>query len=247
MTELIPNSPVRKFNFSRIFEVLLQPQHALTDIAGETNSSWLTPMLLLSISTFLYVIVSGYLKARATMMGEVQLPPDWQYWTPDMQNNFMQAQQATQGPVFVYVIPLVLALTGLWLGWLILSGLLHLGSTVLGGRGSMQGALNIVGWTNLPFLIRDLLRVIFMLLAGHAILSPGLSGFTGSAVFLAKIFSRFDIFFVWNAVLLILGFSKADGLPKTKAIIGVATVLIIILLMLAGIGTLTSSIGGLSL
>jgi hypothetical protein len=178
------------------------------------------------------------------MMGEVTLPPDWQYWTPDMQNNYMQAQQATQGAVFVYVMPLVSALVALWLGWLILGGLLHLGSTLLGGRGSMQGALTIAGWANLPFMVRDILRVIFMLLARHVIVSPGLSGFAGSTVFLAKILSQFDLFFIWNAILLIMGFSIADGLPKNKAIFGVVVVLLILLLALAGIGALLSGLGG---
>jgi hypothetical protein len=250
MTESNPPVPVRKLNFARILEVLFQPQRTFALIVEEAQPSWLTPMLVLSISAFLAVLVSGYLKARAAMLGEVQLPPDWQYWTPDMQNNFMQAQQATQGTAFVYIIPLVLVLAGLWLGWLILSGLLHLGSTLLGGRGSMQSALNVVGWANLPFMLRDVLRVIFMLLAGHAILSPGFSGFAGgggSMIFLAKILSRVDLFFLWNAILLIIGFGIADGLPRNKAIIGVVIVLLIILLALAGVGALTSSLGGLSL
>jgi hypothetical protein len=248
MTELIPTLPaVPKFNFSRILEVFFQPQRTFAEIAGEAQPSWLTPMLTLSISSLLYVLVSGYLKARAAAMGEIQLPPDWQYWTPDMQNNFMQAQQATQGFVFVYIIPLVLVLGALWLGWLILSGLLHLGSTLFGGRGSMQGALNVVGWASLPFLARDILRIIFMLLAGHAIFSPGLSGFAGTTVFLAKILSRLDVFFVWNAILLSIGFGAADGLPRTKAVMCVAVILIVILLALAGMGTLTSNVGGLAL
>ena len=251
MTELNPPIPVpvRRLNFARILEILFQPQRTFALITEEAQSSWLTPMLTLSLSAFLAVLVSGYLKARAAMMGEVQLPPDWQYWTPDMQNNFMQAQQATQGTAFVYIIPLVSVLAGLWLGWLILSGLLHLGSTLLGGRGSMQSALNIVAWANLPFMLRDALRVIFMLLAGHAIVSPGLSGFAGSggsAVFLAKILSRVDIFFLWNAILLVIGFGIADGLSRNKAIFGVASVLLIILLALAGVGALTSNLGGLS-
>jgi len=56
--------------------------------------------------------------------------------------------------------------------------------------------------------------------AGHTIVSPGFSGFAGSAVFLTKILSRVDIFFLWNAILLIIGFGIADGLPRNKAIIG---------------------------
>ena len=244
MTESTLSAPARRLDFARILSVLFQPQRTFTEIAGETKPSWLTPMLALSISAALVVFVSGYLKARAAMMGEVTLPPDWQYWTPDMQNNYMQAQQATQGAVFVYVMPLVSALVALWLGWLILGGLLHLGSTLLGGRGSMQGALTIAGWANLPFMVRDILRVIFMLLARHVIVSPGLSGFAGSTVFLAKILSQLDIFFIWNAILLIIGFSIADGLPKNKAIFGVLAVLLILLLALAGIGALLSSLGG---
>ena len=108
----------------------------------------------------------------------------------------------------------------------------------------MQGALTIAGWANLPFVVRDILRVIFMLLVRHVIVSPGLSGFAGSAVFLAKILSQFDIFFIWNAILLIIGFSIADGLPKNKAILGVVAVLLILLLALAGIGALLSGLGG---
>jgi hypothetical protein len=244
MTESTPSVPARRLDFAKILSVLFQPQQMFTQIADETKPSWLTSMLVLSLSTSLTVLVSGYLKARAAMMGEVTLPPDWQYWTPDMQNNFMQAQQATQGAVFVYVMPLVSALVALWLGWLILGGLLHLGSTLLGGRGSMQGALSIVGWASLPFLVRDVLRVIFMLLAGHSIVSPGFSGFAGSAVFLTKILSQLDIFFVWNAILLIMGFAIADGLPKNKAIFGVTAILLILLLALAGTGALISILGG---
>lgn len=246
MTELNPVLPVRRLNFARIFHVLFQPRRTFAEIAGEASSSWLTPMLTLSLSSLLSVVVSGYLNSRAALQGQVTLPPDWQYWTPDMQNNWMLGQQATQGATFVYIIPLVSALVGLWLGWLILSGLLHLGSTLLGGRGSMQGALNIVGWGNLPFMVRDVLRVIFMLLASHAIVSPGLSGFATGSVFISQILSRVDIFFIWNAILLVIGFSIADGLSRNKAAIGVVIVLVILLLILAGFGVLGSSLSGIS-
>ena len=44
-------------------------------------------MLVLTVTAVLVVVVTGYLKSRAAMMGEVQLPPQWQYWSPEMQNN----------------------------------------------------------------------------------------------------------------------------------------------------------------
>ena len=245
MTENISLESKSRFNFARVVEILLQPQRTFALLVEEARSSWSTPMLALSISAFLSVIVSGYLTSRAAMMGEMQLPRDWQWWTPDMQANYMQAQQSMQGPVFAYIIPLISALVGLWLGWLILSGLLHLGSTLLGGRGSMQGALNITGWASLPFLVRDVLRIVFMLIVGHSITSPGLSGFAGSAAFAAQLLARVDIFFIWSIVLLVIGFSVGDGLPKTKAIADILIVTLLLLLVQSGIGTLLSNASGL--
>jgi hypothetical protein len=203
-------------------------------------------MFLLSITAILVVVVAGSLKSRGAMMGEVSLPPDWEFWTPEMQNNYMQAQQATQGPVFNYVMPMVGSLTGLWVGWLLLAALLHFGSTLLGGRGSMQSALNIVAWASLPFAVRDILRIVFMLVAGHAIVSPGLSGFTTTPGFVAQLLTRLDIFMVWHVILLVIGFAISDSLPRGKAVTGVVVVVLLVLFAQAGLGALTSSFGGLA-
>lgn len=245
MTDItLEQKPARRFDVSRVWSVLIHPRRTFEELASESRATWLTPMLVLSLTTILVVVVSGYFKARAAMMGEVPLPPDWQYWSPDMQNDYMQAQQATQGTTFVYIIPLVGALTTLWLGWVVVAGLLHLGSTLLGGRGSMQSALNVVAWGSIPFAVRDILRIIFMLAVGHAIASPGLSGFVSSAGFFAKLLTRVDLFWIWYVVLLVIGFAVTDGLPRNKALIGVVTVLLLILAAQAGMGTLTSSVGG---
>lgn len=245
MTDItLDQRPVRRFDFSRVRDILLRPRQAFQEIAVESRATWLTPMLILSITAALVVFVGGYQKSRAAMMGEITLPPDWEFWTPEMQNNYMQAQQATQGPTFLYVFPLVGALSGLWVGWLLLSGLLHFGSTLLGGRGSMQSALNVVAWASLPFALRDVFRILFMLSTGHAIVSPGLSGFTSSAGFISQLLTRFDIFFVWSVILLIIGFGIAEGLSRGKAVVGVLTVILLVLLAQSGLGALLSGIGG---
>lgn len=153
----------------------------------------------------------------------------------------MQAQQATQGPLFMYVLPLLGALASLWLGWIIFSGILRLVSTLLGGRGTMQSALNVVAWASLPFLVRDILRIVYMLLASHAIASPGLSGFAASSGFTSSLLAQTDLFLFWNIALLVIGFSIADGLPRGKALAGVLIIVIVILFAQAGLGALGSS------
>ena len=247
MTDITLNQPSpRRFGFSRLRDTLFHPRQAFQALSAEPRATWLTPMLVLTITAILVVIVAGYLKAHAAMLGETPLPRDWQYWTPDMQNNYMQAQQATQGPVFMYIIPLVGSLAALWLGWLLLAALLHFGSTLVGGRGSMQSALNVVAWASLPFGVRDLLRIVFMLIAGHPITSPGLSGFSSSAGFVSYLLTRADIFLIWNVILLIIGFAIADGLPRGKAVTGVLVVILLVLLVQAGLGALSSRFGGLA-
>lgn len=245
MTDItLDQRSARRFDFSRVRDILLHPRQTFQEISSESRATWLTPMLVLSITAALVVFVGGYQKSRAAMIGEITLPPDWEFWTPEMQNNYMGAQQATQGPVFLYVFPLVGALVSLWVGWILLAGLLHFGSTLLGGRGSMQRALNIVAWGSLPFALRDLLRVIFMLSTGHAIVSPGLSGFASSAGFVSQLLMRFDIFLIWNIILLVIGFGIAEGLSRGKAVTGVLTVILLVLLAQSGIGALLSGIGG---
>ena len=245
MTDItLDQRPARRFDFSRVRDILFRPRQTFQEISSEARATWLTPMLVLSITAALVVFVGGFQKSRAAMTGEITLPPDWQYWTPEMQNDYMQAQQATQGPTFLYVFPLVGAMASLWVGWILLAGLLHFGSTLLGGRGSMQSALNIVAWGSLPFAVRDLLRMIFMLSTGHAIISPGLSGFVSSVGFISQLLMRFDIFFVWNIILLIIGFGIAEGLSRGKALTGILIVILLVLLAQSGIGALLSGVGG---
>jgi hypothetical protein len=246
MSETTSNPQSEKSNFfKRIITLLTHPRRFFAlDLGG-----WRLPMLVLSLTLSLQTAVAGFLRARAAAMGEVQLPPDWQWWTPEMQNNYMQAQQATQGPVFVYIIPLVGALTSLWLGWMLVSGLLHLASTLLGGRGSMGTAMSVVAWASLPFAVRDILRVIFMLAVGRAIASPGLSGFVSGSeagmLFIGQLLGMLDLFFVWYVLLTVIGFSVKDNLGSGKAALGVAGVLLLILLAQAGLGMLGQNLSGM--
>jgi hypothetical protein len=108
----------------------------------------------------------------------------------------------------------------------------------------MRSVLNLVAWACLPFVLRDLLRVAFMLIARHPIASPGLSGF-GGGLFLSKVLSSVDIFFVWFAILLAMGLRETDNLPGGKAAAGVAIVLVLVLLVQGGFGTLSASLGGM--
>jgi hypothetical protein len=246
MTEITPpaSTSTHRFYFKQLPAFLIHPRQGMESLAAREKPAWIMPMLVFNITFLLTVLVSGYIQAHAAALGQAALPADWQWWTTDMQNNYMSAIQATQGPVFVYIIPLVIGLARLWLVWAVVSGMLHLLSTLMGGRGTMRSALNVVAWAGLVFALRDLLRVFFMLLARHTITSPGLSGLS-STLFVSKLLESVDLFLVWYAFLLIVGLVATDNLPVKKSIATVTIVLMLLVLVQAGLGTLSASLGGM--
>ena len=238
-----PSQTGRRSDFRYLPSIFVKPRQTFTELTSGLRVVWLAPMLVLTLSAILVVVVSGVMRSRAAANGTVELPQDWQYWSQEMQDNYMQAQQSRQGPLFMYVLPLLGSLVSLWMGWVVFSGLLHLVSTILGGRGSLRGTLNVVAWASLPYLIRDLLRMIYMLAASSAISSPGLSGFAGGTGFLSSMLARTDVFLIWYILLLGIGAAISEGLPRGKAFAGVVVLVLAVLLIQAGIGALGSNLG----
>jgi hypothetical protein len=164
----------------------------------------------------------------------------------------MQAMQATQGPVFVYVFPALSALLGIWLGWLLVGGLLHLVMTMLGGRGDTMGAMNLVAWAGLPFAVRDLVRAAALLIGRQPIDNPGLAGFapaeaTGFVAYLVAWLPTIDLYLIWHIVLLVIGVRHASSLTRGKAIGGALFTVLLVLALLALVRFLTAQLGGLTI
>jgi hypothetical protein len=164
----------------------------------------------------------------------------------------MQALQMRQGPVFRYVFPALTAILGVWIGWLLVGGLLHLLMTLQGGRGDTSSAINLVAWASLPFVVRDILQILYLLFTRKLIASPGLSGFInpetgGLNLFMAELLALVDIYLLWRLLLLILGIKAATGLSIGKALTSAVISLLIVLLLQVGLGYLGATLGSLSI
>ncbi len=238
MTETVapPLEPPRRFHFGWLFPALLRPRPTFAVIASQTSDVWLTPLLVLMLAAVLNVIAAGPIRQAAALSGQAAPPPGFEFYTPEQQAQFYQAAQATSGPVFVYVFPAIISALSVWLGWLIVVGLLHLVLTLLGGRGSARPAMNVVAWASLPFAVRDLLRIGFMIATQRLVGHPGLSGFApadggGLSLYLGGLLSLIDIYLIWQVILLVLGVRHTDNLATGKTVSGViATVLVVMLL-----------------
>jgi Yip1-like protein len=237
MTEAIapPLQRPSRLQLNWLLPALFKPRVTFAEIAGQGRAVWLTPLLVLSLTALLMVVVAGPIRAAAAQSGQT-LPDNFQFLTPEQQAQYFQTQAALTGPVFVYVFPALLALLRLWFGWLMMGGLLHLVLTLFGGRGSAAAALNLVAWASLPFALRDLVRAAVMQTSQQLITSPGLAGFapaaTGwAAAITVEALARVDIYGLWYLVLLIIG-ARAMGGLRLQSVVAAVVIAVIISLLL---------------
>ncbi len=239
-----------RFLFKRAVQVFYQPASVFDWIASEGGGMWKFPLILLTVLVLFRILIGGWLQVRRVVQGEIPLPPDWSYYTPEMQAQYMQAAEAAKSPVFVYVIPALIGLATVWLGWLIISSLLHLAFTLVGGRGTNASALSLVAWAGLPFSLRELLRIIYLLVARHPIVSSGLSGFVSTSesnglLFASALLALMDIFLVWHVILLIVGSKRTETVSGTKSLAVVLSIIVLSLAVQAGTSFLGSQLNGL--
>lgn len=252
MSDSSNENQIKRFNFALVPEMLFHPRRCLQRISNYTTSVWLTPLLILSLVTLINVLAVGKIKNQAAVIGEISYPPDFEYYSQEQQAQYLQAIQSTQGPVFIYILPAITSLSGIWLGWLILGGLLHLVTTLFGGRGSTAISLNIVAWSSLPLALREIIQFIYVLISDKLINSPGLSGFgpiddRSISIFFNQMLTLIDIYLIWQIVLLILGVRASAGLNSSKSIFCVILTIIIIILLQTGISYLGHVLGNLNI
>jgi len=245
---MMRNALPLRFFVKQISWLFYQPQNVFDWIATEGGRLWVFPLLLITTVTLLRILVVGWLQVRRAAQGEIPLPPDWTYYTPEMQAQYMQAAEATKSPVFVYVLPVIIGLAAIWLGWVIISSLLHLTFTMAGGRGTNASALNLVAWASVPFALRELLRVIYLLITKHPILSTGLSGFvtkteSSGLLFASGLLALVDIFLIWHITLLVIGAKRTETITTVKSFAVVMVVIALSLIVQAGTSYLGSQLG----
>ena len=235
-TLLSTYEPTGRWRFEWVLPALFQPRRTFNQIGGVETAVSQTPLLILVVTGLIRVLVAGGIKATAAASGQLQFPPGWEYYTPEQQAQFQQAMTATSGPVFTYLLPSVVTILGVYLGWLVLGWLLHLLLTLMGGRASSRQVLNVTAWSLLPFALRDIVRVVAMWNSGQMLTSLGLSGFAPSGeglwfIVAAALLTAVDLYFFWHVLLLSVGICAGDQLSRGKAWTAVLVVTLLLFLM----------------
>jgi hypothetical protein len=226
-----PKKPLR---FDWVLPVLFRPARALREVVQSESSTWLTPLLILSLLVIISALVAGPIRTQIALSKPPELPADFQYWSPDAQQKYMEANQPNTSPLFMVVFPALGALARVWIGWFLLAAILHMILTLSGSRGSRSADFSLAGWSMLPYAIRTLVQIVAMLVTHRMVTRPGLSGFlpadaTGGLAYLGAFLGLIDLYLIWQIVLLIIGASAGSGLQRARVSGAVLATLLIFL------------------
>ena len=248
-TEIMENK--NRLHLQWIIPLFLRPRRTTAEIVEREKSAWLTPLLVLSILAILYALIAGPVRKMNIEMG-ANLPADFQYYSEEMQSQFYEAQAKQTSPLFLYVFPILSGLLRYWVSWFIMGILLYLSLTLAGSRAGSIKSYNLAAWSFLPFGVRYIVQILALLISRTLVQSPGLSGFIsadagGFAAYLRQLLGFVDIYFMFQIVLLLLGVIPLSKLSRGKAWIATLVSLLILVLLQAVPGFLSSALSGLSL
>ena len=224
--------------------MFIKPRSTLARVNAQETSAWLAPMVILAVMVFVAVVVAAPIK-RVNIQTGATVPEDFQWWSQERQQQYLQAQQNLTSPTFMYLFPLLTGLAGYLLFWMICSSLLYLSLTLAGSRTTNQKVSNLVAWAMIPFALRELVKVIVIISSKRLVEDPGLSYLiasdaTGIMAWLRGILGQVDFYGLLFVIFLFLGAIPLSGLRTKKAVLA-TTVALILMLALVGIPSLISA------
>jgi hypothetical protein len=236
------------------WEMIRHPFQAMAQV--HTARRWVVMAVLVTSLAILPVIAAApfaaeqaqeamreMLEAQEGAMGRM---------TPEVEQ---QALASSANPLLITVLPALLRVASVWIGWLLWAGGLSLLSAMTGGKTSFRPLWPVVVWAWLPFALRGLLQGVYILGTGTLIENPGLSGLVlpeqtdagmlaaspGPGLLALKSFlAQVDLFLVWNLALLVIGLAAASRLSHRKS----ALLVLGLWLLLTLIGLVPAVISG---
>lgn len=245
------DQPLKPWQFKWLWGMAVHPRATLHRVHTVERAIWQLPLLLIVGLLIVQVLVNAPLKIKQLeRQGALPNSPNMEMMSPEQMAQLQQALEGTKGPVFQYVFPIVGAVLSAILVWGIIAALLHLFSTLQGGRGSMTRILNLVAWASVPIIIQLVVQIVYVLAAGKLIVEQGLGGFASvvpeGSVVAHALLSRVTLYWLWEIALLMVGVKIFANINTRKAIIAVVVTVIIVMGLRILPDVIGAQLGGLT-
>ena len=185
---------------NRLFQawiaLLFRPNQILSRIISNDIKYWTIPMFILSVSVIIQSLV--------------------QISTLQEQNNFQNVSS-------VVTIILIFNLAHIWIAWFWLSGVFR-SFFILAGLRTEYNPRFLISWSMTPFVIRNIVRIIYSLITQIPITSPGLSGLIQQSegfihIFISQVLAHIDIYLVWHIILITIGLKHIHSISRPQRIL----------------------------
>jgi hypothetical protein len=207
--------------------VIVRPRATFQKLREADQGYWWLVLVVALVLTAVYTLISTPYQLEISRQ---QVDAQYEEMYGDLDNLSAEEQQQydrgmamIESPVFTRVLPLVVALIVVPLGYVVIAGVLHLASAVLGGRAAFRQTFRMAVWTTVPTLFRLLLGIFIMLISGR-LMAPGLAAGMGpdaaaNHLGLYTFLSMIDIFALWWLALIAVGVMQTAQLDTIKSII----------------------------
>jgi hypothetical protein len=249
-------------NFFALLWGMIRHPHATLEYVDQTGGrTWVIMALLAAVSAVFLVVAIAPISARIAQEAMQTQLQSQSGISPGGDDAEMQARisQFATNPLLTIVAPSLTGVIGIFIGWLVWAGALHLISVMVGGDSHFGGMWRGVVWSYLPVALRNGLQSIYVLATGELIANQGLSGFvavdqtvseliasppSAGRLALRSLLAQIDLFNIWNLVLLVIAVMTIARLSRRKAIgitLGVWGALMVVRVLAAIVPTLFAS------
>lgn len=232
--------------------VVVAPAAAMRRLAARPGRWWVVPIAALALATTAATAAglpagqrfsTQLALAQARQMAERQ---------PQMMGDQSPEDVAafTSGGAFAAIgagTALLGALLGGAIGIAVAAAALHLLGTVLGGQQTYTQMLTVVSWAHLPFVPRELLRLVYHIMGGFDPSPQGLSGLVApdpfvrgaQASYLTPLLAQIEVWNLWYWALLVIGVAIVAHVSRRKALVGV--IVLVLCQIVLGLGGVAAS------
>ncbi len=185
--------------------ILLFPKRLFKESIDQINPLFAAVLMIFGSS---FAAISIFVSQKSKIIIQIHKALSDAYLSSQQINDFANLV----GSSLVITVLVIFTVLIVLMTWVIKAGIFHFLAKILGGRGNFLQSFKIVGLAWFPLFLGSLFKGIFSLVTGRLPIIEG-------NVFFASFLTNTDIFYIWNMVLMTIGFSVVYGISKKKAVI----------------------------
>ncbi len=217
------SGPGRLDAFHLFFDTVFRPSSAMARIAERPKKRWIVPLVLLVIVSTAFATLYA---PRSLEANSAELEAFQERQFEDMDPEQVEAMQAGQqiGGVMQVAFASVGAAVGSVIGALIGAAALHFLATALGGQQAFLEVFSTTVWAKVPLILREFVRLPWLLLGGFDPNPAGLAGLASSGgltegrSYFEPVLAQLEIWNIWYLALIVVAVIASAKLSRGRAL-----------------------------